>query len=267
MPAHNDSIFVSPTSTGGGPNTSIDALSAERGPEARPPGTSAATEVSTDYHDYVFKHGKLLGDFDGMYLHSADVPWHQDKTAFDVSADLDIAILARERYDSICDIGAGLGHFTQRLHGELRTVEGRPPAVTGFDISSTAVAEATRRWPDIRFIEGDLLGDTWQCPTDRFDLVVAKDILWYVCHRLDEFLGRLVELVSNGRLHISQSFPASADWVGRDVIPSHDALLEHMRRFVEIDYHCAECDARWNGGSAVHILGHVVRPSTSDGTG
>lgn len=223
--------------------------------------TLANAPPSADYHDYVFKDGGLVGDFEGMYRHSADVPWHQDKTAYDVSADLDMAILARRRYGRICDIGAGLGHFTQRLYGELRTCEGRPPTVTGFDISPTAVAEATRLWPGIRFVQTDLLSDAWQRPADRYDLVVAKDILWYVCQRLDRFLSRLVELVNTadgGRLHISQSFPSSEDWVGRDVIPSHDALLQHMRRYVEIDYHCAEADAQWDGGSAVHILGSPV---------
>ncbi len=244
----------------------------------RPTRTSAAPESSpsTDYHDYVFGAGKLVGDFEGMYRHSAEVPWHQDKTAFDISADLDIAILARRRYGSICDVGAGLGHFTQRLRSELRADDGASPTVSGFDISPTAVAEASCRWPCILFMQADLLSDAWRPPTDRFDLVVAKDILWYVCQRLDVFLGRLVELVSTGSaragedggngsdgggwLHISQSFPASDDWVGRDIIPSHDALLEHVRRFVEIEYHCSERDARWGGGSALHILG---RPSRS----
>ncbi len=235
---------------------------------SRPPGRA---QPSTDYHDYVFRNGKLLGDFEGMYRHSAEVPWHQDKTAHDISANLDIAILAERSYDSICDVGAGLGHVTQRLHSELCTHDDELPAVTGFDISPTAVTEATRRWPGIRFVQADLLSDTWRSTTARFDLVVAKDILWYVCHRLNKFLNRLVGLVNTGSdgrggwLHVSQSFPASEDWVGRDVIPSHDALLEHIGRFVEIDYHCAERDARWGGGSALHILSHVDRSSTCAG--
>jgi len=33
----------------------------------------------TDYHDdYVFKDGKLVGDFEGMCRHSSDIPWRQD---------------------------------------------------------------------------------------------------------------------------------------------------------------------------------------------
>jgi hypothetical protein len=34
---------------------------------------------STDYHDYVFRDGKLVGEFEEMYLNSATTPWHQDE--------------------------------------------------------------------------------------------------------------------------------------------------------------------------------------------
>ena len=33
---------------------------------------------STDYHDFVFQEGKLVGEFEQMYRKSAQVPWHQD---------------------------------------------------------------------------------------------------------------------------------------------------------------------------------------------
>ncbi len=34
---------------------------------------------STDYHDYVIKNGKLIGEFEQMYKNSAGIPWHQDE--------------------------------------------------------------------------------------------------------------------------------------------------------------------------------------------
>lgn len=36
---------------------------------------------STDYHDYVFRDGKLVGEFEDMYKNSSKVPWHQDEQA------------------------------------------------------------------------------------------------------------------------------------------------------------------------------------------
>jgi len=34
-----------------------------------------------DYHEYVFRDGRLVGDFENMYRHSKDVPWDQGNRA------------------------------------------------------------------------------------------------------------------------------------------------------------------------------------------
>jgi|TARA_B100000315_G_scaffold178802_1_gene167474 hypothetical protein len=34
---------------------------------------------SDDYHDYVIKDGRLIGEFEQMYKNSRDIPWHQDR--------------------------------------------------------------------------------------------------------------------------------------------------------------------------------------------
>lgn len=72
-----------------------------------------------DYHDYVFKDGKLVGKFDEMYKYSAEIPWHQDKTVYSVFSEIDIAILKQYKYESICEIGCGLGYFSNRLYSEI----------------------------------------------------------------------------------------------------------------------------------------------------
>lgn len=76
---------------------------------------------SDDYHDYVFKDGKLVGKFDEMYKYSKEVPWHQDETAYHVFSEIDMAILKQFNYDSVCEIGCGLGFFSARLYNELKT--------------------------------------------------------------------------------------------------------------------------------------------------
>lgn len=219
------------------------------------------TTVSRDYHDYVFKGGELIGDFEGMYRNSAEVPWRQDRTAHDVSADVGISILRKERYRAICDVGSGLGYFTARLQRELSTPDGGSPAVTGIEVSPTAVAEASRNFPGVRFVVGNLLDEAWAPPGDGFDLVVVKDVLWYVCQGLDTFLGRVAAMARGadgcGVMYVSQSFPGTKQWVGQDVIGSHQALIDCLRRFVRVDYSCAERAARWEGGTALHVLGRV----------
>ena len=43
---------------------------------------------STDYHDYVFKGGEFIGEFEQMYRNSKNKPWNQDKTAYLVYSEL-----------------------------------------------------------------------------------------------------------------------------------------------------------------------------------
>jgi len=180
---------------------------------------------STDYHDYVFKDGCLVGKFEDMYKYSSEIPWHQDKQAYKVFADIDIAILKQFKYDSVCEIGCGLGYFTDRLQKEL-SYSRRSSKVTGIDISQTAIKKARELFPQITFIKSDLLRERPRYDL-CFDLVVMKDILWYVCHDLDHFTKNVFDMItSKGLLYISQSFPVlKKTFVGKEVFPNPQALL------------------------------------------
>lgn len=219
------------------------------------------TIASTDYHDYVFKDGELIGDFDGMYRHSADVPWHQDRTAYEVGADIDIAIMRSRRYQTICDAGCGLGYFTDRLRRELRNPTGNAPSITGFDTSPTAIESASARFSNIRFIVADLVSARPDVPATYFDLVVVRDLLWYISSELERFLERIVTWVrpdgDGGHIHITQSFPGVEQWVGKDVIGSPEDLLERFARITTVTYWCVEHDHRWSGAGVLHMFGEV----------
>lgn len=228
------------------------------------------TSPSQDYHDYVFKDGRFVGDFEGMYRHSKEVPWHQDKMAYDLCADVDIAILRKKRFNRICDIGAGLGHFTNRLKTELASPDGTSPEVVGLEVSPTAVESASREYPEIRFVLSDILSDDWSPDMGTFDLVIARDIIWYVCHDLQTFLGRLASLAlpvglgtARGLIHISQSFPSTERWVGQDIAGSPEKLLTRLDSIVDVSHSCVEHDTSWNGGCALHAFGRV-RTVTDD---
>ena len=53
---------------------------------------------STDYHDYVFRNGKLVGDFEGMYRNSSAIPWHQDEQ----NEWVDVRLLRAMMHDMPC---------------------------------------------------------------------------------------------------------------------------------------------------------------------
>jgi SAM-dependent methyltransferase len=213
---------------------------------------------SDDYHDYVFKNGRMVGNFDEMYRYSKDIPWHQDETTHQVFSDIDIAILRQYTYESICDIGCGLGYFSNRLLKELKAKKGAPK-VTGFDISGTAIKKASRLFPEIRFVTGDLLRGH-PLPREQFDLVVAKELFWYVCHRLPLVLKRVIALVKdNGFLYVSLCFPESDTWVGQHIIDCPETLKTILCQYTAVVHYCVEYDEHYNGRPLVHYLGRVIR--------
>ena len=79
---------------------------------------------SADYHDYIIKDGRFIGEFEAMYQDSSDIPWHQDKTAYEFYVEIDLALIKRfnqlHKFTSICDIGCGLGYITERLRSVMR---------------------------------------------------------------------------------------------------------------------------------------------------
>lgn len=211
---------------------------------------------STDYRDYVIRDRKLIGKFNEMYKYSKEIPWHQDKTAYFIFSNIDIAILKHYNYNSVCEIGCGIGYFTERLRKELKakTAIDKRPRVTGVDISETAISQARSNFPQIRFIVGDLLKER-PLAGELFDLIVTKEIMWYVCHNVKPFMKNVVSMMQDdGFLYISQSFPEAKKWYGQDIISSPLALKDIISKYVTPVHYCVEWDYNVKGRPLAHIL-------------
>ena len=152
--------------------------------------------------------------------------------------------------------------------------------VTGIDVSQTSIEKASKQFPWIRFIVGDLTkGNPFrpstmsneQSATNHdlsplslepsacsFDLVVIKEVLWYVCHNLKQFMQNVISMIKkDGFLYVSQSFPESDKWVGQDVIDSPERLKEIMLRHLKPVHICTEVDWNYNGRPLIHFLGKM----------
>lgn len=72
---------------------------------------------SSDYHDYVIKDGKFIGEFEQMYQHVAD-PWRcvEEADAFKNQLLLGAVRHVEGDVKRALDIGCGLGALTTRLH-------------------------------------------------------------------------------------------------------------------------------------------------------
>jgi SAM-dependent methyltransferase len=201
---------------------------------------------STDYHDFVFKDGKLVGEFEQMYAKSAVAPWHQDTEAerLDCKIVLTVAESAFPLKGSVLDVGCGLGYFADLLAKRLPTGN-----VHGFDISETAVRKAAKLFPSIRFKVADIKKPLPE--TTTYDLVVIRGCFWYLFDAMPTVVANLIGLVSRGgHLLVAQNFPPlGQDFIGKEVIPNPDVLISHFSRSFETLVDCRFDDRTVAGGN------------------
>jgi SAM-dependent methyltransferase len=193
---------------------------------------SKMNEHSKDYHDYVFRNGTLVGDFEGMYRNSDMVPWHQDEQDDWIDVRLTVELLKGGAFDEIHDLSCGLGHYLALIQKRLGTANCR---AFGYDIAETALAKAKKTFPEFTFQRLDLRIAPEVARHSRLAarrLFVIRATLWYVFPKLADVIKTIRSLMSAGdRLLVVQNFPAlDGPFIGKEVIPNPTALIEHFRR-------------------------------------
>ena len=203
-----------------------------------------------DYHEYIFRGGQLVGEFERMYRKSKEVPWAQDRTVNSWYADVAIRMLElRAPYTTAIDVGCGLGYFTDKFSPLCGKV-------VGVDVSPTAIRKAKAKFPDLEFRTFDVRGQTSGLPCS--DLVVVKDIFWYVFPHLEQVVRNLKDLVAPaGRLFLFQSFPnLDGPFIGKNVIPNPERLLQYFLDSFVLEYscRCQECIREDDGPMYMALL-------------
>ena len=112
---------------------------------------------SDDYHDYVIKNGKLIGEFDQMYRKSRNTPWHQDEQKNWLDIRLAIEFLKEYGpFGQISDFGSGYGYFLNQIAQHCGTDNS---FLCGYDVSETASEKGRALFPDITFRQFDLMAE------------------------------------------------------------------------------------------------------------
>jgi hypothetical protein len=72
-------------------------------------------------------------------------------------------------------------------------------------------------------------------------LLVVKDVFWYVFPELDRVIQNIATaLDESGIFFLFQSFPQlSKQFIGREVIPSPEALIAHLSPFFHLLHSCS----------------------------
>ena len=202
-----------------------------------------------DYHDYVFREGKLVGDFENMYRHARAVPWDQGNRAERWYTQVGLLMLKeRGPYGRVLEVGCGLGYIAAKLKAWASSVH-------AFDVSATAIEKARALHPGIDFYVDDVCREDFQ-PRDAYDLVVVREVFWYVFPSLTTVLRNLRAcLKARGYLYVGQSFPAlDREFVGKPVMPHPEALAALFT-----EYRCVYCAKLRNhelesDGPILHLL-------------
>lgn len=196
------------------------------------------TEInSNDYHDFVIKDGKLIGEFEQMYQKSSDVPWHQDKQENDLDIRLTIELLKEFAYfDTIVDFGCGLGYFLKTIKEHVGTPSCHP---IGYDVSKTCCEQAKKLFPDCTFHEFNLMRNDNQDYFETFgdkNLFSLRGTLWYVFPKIENVVNNISKATAKGDLLlISQNFmPLDGKFVGKEVIPNPNKIIELFNDFTPI---------------------------------
>lgn len=107
--------------------------------------------------------------------YSVEDPWNMESTLEQARFEATNRIIERHfgQLDTLLEIGCGEGHQTEYL-ARLSKQQ------YAIDVSAHAIERARRRLPGVNFAATDLFNLPWQDQPQRFDLVTACEVLYYL---------------------------------------------------------------------------------------
>jgi len=106
-------------------------------------------------------------------------------------------------------------------------------------------------FPEIEFHSGKVAN--WGA-RETFDVVISKDVFWYV---LDDLVGFIAALANHSHrwVYIGQSFPESRPFLGEDILPDAAGLLHFVeRQGYRVSYFLVERDTEYENREYAHLI-------------
>lgn len=180
------------------------------------------------YQDYVFQNGEFVGEFEEMYKDYND-PWRQDElewNAKDKQKGIEWLKKMHSLFHSskVLEIGCGLGVYAEQISAQGFDV-------TGFDVSETAVAKASKRAPSCRF-EKRSITDFKAIKEINPDVIVMAEVTWYILDDFDRFIHFLKrEMNECILLHHLTFYEKGKQKFGREYFVNESELMKRIGMF------------------------------------
>lgn len=183
---------------------------------------------NSDFHNYVIKNGKFIGNFEEMYQHFK-FPWDQkDRELFQSEKAIIINHLKKIGKCNVIELGCGLGYFTEKIRQEII----KESKILGIDISKTAIKKAKKRFPKCFFQVADVL-DFQIYQKFNPDVIVMSQISWYILPKLKKLLDYLKNNFPDIIIiHTLVTYTNEDQKYGREFFTNMDEIL----RFFDMNY-------------------------------
>ncbi len=190
---------------------------------------SGADHSSPRDQDYVFKDGRFIGDFEGLYRHHAD-PWHQsqDEQVQDTRRTIvrQWCTRLRDRHpglvNRVVEMGCGYGQLTAALARDQFSA-------IGVDVSSEAIRKARDRNDTGVFLVHDIRSAQMLHDLDP-DVLIMAEVTWYVLDHLEDVKERLRSFAkARSRptflIHLLTTYAPGIQKYGLDYFSDLDSIL------------------------------------------
>lgn len=176
--------------------------------------------ISNDYHDFVIKDGKFVGEFEQMYS-QCDNPWPESieeirmnpfsRLTIDWAKDLGVK--------SMLSVGGGKGKYLNYLQENLPGC-----GMSMIELSQSACEDCRRSYPSIHVIEGDSL-EQLSALNFQPDLIIFREIIWYILPNLGKVISALRERFAGSYIITELSFYQKQEY-GNEYIDGVNDFLE-----------------------------------------
>lgn len=205
------------------------------------------------YQDYVIRDGRLVGEFEEMYR-DFDDPWGQsvhEAHALDKIVGMELA--SKHGHRRALEYGCGLGHYTEQLGCRLGYA-------AGIDISGTAIARATERYPEREFFVDDITG-RGPLLTVRPDILIFAEITWYVLGKLGEFKKLIAECCPGiGFVHLLTIYPPGTQKYGAEYFRTLDEIRTYWADAIDVIEWGSVGGRFANGTERTFFYGRILSP-------